>query len=160
MHRYGQYLNVRYFCSKNFFPRKVSIFHWNYESYLRQDVSYTDLLQKFTFFESNRNVFAEGAKNQKQLWCITKFARSRFLYKKPVYKKYRFKHKLVFPYPLYNAVINFKENFINLTANCHIWEGIYKKAVETLTLTATVKEKPDINHTNNTRRYEGQTIQG
>ena len=44
-----------------------------------------------------------------------------FLCKKPVYKKYRFKHKLVYPYPLYNAVINFKENFTNLTASCHIW---------------------------------------
>ena len=62
-------------------------------------------------------------------------------------------------------MINFKQNLVNLTADTFdkpdvIWL-IYERAVTTLTLTMTMKAKPDVNPYKqiNTRQYIGETIQ-
>ena len=85
-----------------------------HKTYLGQDFSYIDLLQKILFFEKNRKVFAEDAKikNRYDVCAIT-----FFLYKKQVCKKQRFKHNFVSQEPIYNAIITVKQKFVNLTAS-------------------------------------------
>ena len=76
-------------CKSYFQPLRTSIvrcstfvyFCVQYKNYLRQDFSW------FTAKNFILKSFRRNCKNQKQLWCITKFGRSHFLYKKPVYKK-------------------------------------------------------------------------
>ena len=88
-----------------------------HKNYLRQDFSYIDLLQQLSFFKRNRNVVAEAAKIQNSYDVLQSLRDHAFSYKKTVYKKLRFKHNLVSRQPLYNAIINFKQNFVNLTAS-------------------------------------------